>query len=931
MSKKYALVIGNNQYDDPNWHDLKTPERDAEAMAAVLTDPKIGGFDQVIPLLNASVPEMRIAIAELFDARAHKPDDLLLLYFSGHGTLDSRDKLFFVGKETRHGSLIRATGLEAGYITGCMDSARSRRQVIILDSCYSGSFGKLSKGGVPTQEIFEGDSQVLFERDKETLEVTGNGYGRHILAATEALQLAWEGDTLQGEVENSFFTQFLVEGLTKGLADRNNDGLIDIEELYDHIREGMQAGKQTPIKRSLHADGKLIIARSPISPFKRKEEQLANLLVQAEKAMDRDDYTRAETLLKNVIQVETNDLLVETAQAMLDDLKVERTRARAYSNVKSLLKKGAARASRTAWKRFSDQYPNYDPDELAAHIPLIPSHRKPIEPQQSQLKTTNTTKKSQILRAEAILSKPFAWIEIPAGQVMIDEKVVQVKPFTIAKYPLTNAQFALFIEAGGYKEKKWWTEVGWEAREKGWDWDGAKNEWTATGKPWTEPRYWNSHKWNGLEQPVVGISWYEAVAFCLWLSNKTEQEIMLPTEEQWQYVAQGGDEREYPWGNEWDCQRCNNSVEPCNTRGTTTVTHYEGNGDSPFGAVDMAGNVWEWCQTDYENKSNDIYSQANYRVLKGGSWVYFHPIIFSAFFRSRLVPYQWHNNKGFRLTLSPDNEVEQFVLASFGRKLTEPSPLTEQKLNVTKKPQSLRAESTLPKPFAWVKIPAGQVTIEDKVLKVEPFAIAKYPLTNAQFDPFIKAGGYKEKKWWTDAGWKVCGKEKWTEPRYWQDKKWNGAEHPVVGVSWYEAVAYCRWLSDKSGQVIILPTEAQWQYAAQGNDGREYPWGNEWDSSRCQNSVDGRLGSAGSTTPVTAYEGKGDSPFGVVDMAGNVWEWCLTEYESGSNDVNGTKIRVLRGGSWDYNDTYIFRAAYRRKSYPHHWDHFRGFRVALSL
>lgn len=154
----------------------------------------------------------------------------------------------------------------------------------------------------------------------------------------------------------------------------------------------------------------------------------------------------------------------------------------------------------------------------------------------------------------------------------------------------------------------------------------------------------------------------------------------------------------------------------------------------------------------------------------------------------------------------------------------------------------------------------------------------------------------------------------------------------MVGVSWHEAVAYCRWLSDRSGQKILLPTEQQWQYAAQGNEGFAYPWGNEWDGSRCRNSVGGEWGSAGNTSPVTAYEGKGDSPFGVVDMAGNVWEWCLTDYEKGTNDPNSeATYRVLRGGSWFFINSSNFRTVFRKRDLPSLRHHFVGSRVALSL
>ncbi len=251
----------------------------------------------------------------------------------------------------------------------------------------------------------------------------------------------------------------------------------------------------------------------------------------------------------------------------------------------------------------------------------------------------------------------------------------------------------------------------------------------------------------------------------------------------------------------------------------------------------------------------------------------------------------------------------------------------------------------LPAPFGWVDIPAGNVTLvntwdnnptyvgkkgEQKTFDVPAFAIAKYPVTNAQFRLFVEAGGYSERKWWTAAGWQQRESENWTEPRYWNDAQWNSDMQPVVGVSWYEAVAFCLWLSAQSGEQIMLPTEQQWQRAAQGDDGRAYPWGSDWDCQRCNNSVSPCDSSA--TTPVTQYAGrhKGDSFFGVVDMAGNVWEWCLTAYASGETGLDGTDVRVLRGGSWWNGDTDGFRCDSRDGGIPHNWNHGRGFRLALS-
>jgi formylglycine-generating enzyme required for sulfatase activity len=254
-----------------------------------------------------------------------------------------------------------------------------------------------------------------------------------------------------------------------------------------------------------------------------------------------------------------------------------------------------------------------------------------------------------------------------------------------------------------------------------------------------------------------------------------------------------------------------------------------------------------------------------------------------------------------------------------------------------------RSAVYLPQPFAWITIPAGKVTLiteegwEDNyvpkgqplVVQVPSFAIAKYPLTNAQYKLFVDAGGYKERRWWTDAGWEKRENEKWTQPRYWDDSQWNAAEQPVVGVSWYEAIAYCQWLSEQTSDSILLPSETQWQRAAQGDDGREYPWGNDWQEGKlCNNNVGSNNSSV--TSPVRRYEGQGDSPFGVVDMAGNVWEWCRTAYDTGSEDQNGTNVRVLRGGSWISSNSVRFRCAYRGRDNPHGRFDSGGFRLALS-
>lgn len=247
---------------------------------------------------------------------------------------------------------------------------------------------------------------------------------------------------------------------------------------------------------------------------------------------------------------------------------------------------------------------------------------------------TDTPQEEQQLFSQMIMPTPFEWIDIPD------------KGYSIAKYPITNAQFRKFVDAGGYNTKRWWTQQGWQKRLEGWHYEG---DWKASGKPWTEPLQWDDSKWNGDLQPIVGVSWFESVAFCKWLSDTTGENIMLPTEDQWQYASQGNDRRNYPWGNDWDCQRCNNATDPCKSNITTLVTQYEGEGDSPFGVVDMAGNVWEWCLTDHQAKTDNMNSVARHRVLRGGSWLNTSTSFFSCEMRYRGIPYARDNNGGFRI------------------------------------------------------------------------------------------------------------------------------------------------------------------------------------------------------------------------------------------------------------------------------------------
>ena len=212
--------------------------------------------------------------------------------------------------------------------------------------------------------------------------------------------------------------------------------------------------------------------------------------------------------------------------------------------------------------------------------------------------------------------------------------------------------------------------------------------------------------------------------------------------------------------------------------------------------------------------------------------------------------------------------------------------------------------------------------------------IGKTEVTNAQYEAFVAAGGYKQRKYWTDAGWKWKEEHNITQPLYWDDEGWNKPDHPVVGVSWYEAVAFTRWLSEVSGLNVRLPTEAEWEKACRGTNERKYPWGDRVPNCTLANF---RGKCVGHTAPVGSYPA-GASPYGVLDMAGNVWEWASSLYrpypyaaDDGRENIWHVGRRVVRGGSWRcaswYMSKWLVRCDTRYRKVPDVRDFDIGFRI----
>jgi formylglycine-generating enzyme required for sulfatase activity len=256
--------------------------------------------------------------------------------------------------------------------------------------------------------------------------------------------------------------------------------------------------------------------------------------------------------------------------------------------------------------------------------------------------------------------------------------------------------------------------------------------------------------------------------------------------------------------------------------------------------------------------------------------------------------------------------------------------------------------------MGFVEIPQGLSRMGNKDVDEEKpehevylpiYKINRYPVTNAQYSLFINESGYEQEQYWTNEGWEWRDRGNVTQPLQWDNPDFNKPNQPVVGISWHEAVAYCRWLTEKlremgvigKNEIARLPTEAEWEKA--GRDGfhteqhlqRTQPWGD--DAAKMREMIPDRqaeeLGSVG-LLPETATE------LDVVDMVGKVWQWTNSVWsdypydpEDGREDIFTEGPRVIRGGSWR-SIVFHNRVTSRNSLNPEHRSEEVGFRVALA-
>lgn len=469
-------------------------------------------------------------------------------------------------------------------------------------------------------------------------------------------------------------------------------------------------------------------------------------------------------------------------------------------------------------------------------------------------------------------------------------------------------------------------------------------QWKDAGFPYSERRGTRlpqpeAPDWGILDDhPMVSVSWKDAQRYADWAGKR------LPTEAEWEKAARGTDGRKYPWGDEPpDFDRAVWNEHPIAEESTAPVTCCA-EGASPYGALNLAGNVYEWCADVYNPhyyrespQRNPVYrGEGQYRVLRGGAFVLDKSQLRSAY-RYRLLEIDRTPYIGFRTALSGVSEGEDET--SVETPPATPPAKMEAPVSAASSRQGWHGE-TVPEglvrgedegEYVWAKdgsvmvyVPAGEFPMGSADGPYD-----EKPVHSVELDAF-----YVDKYETSWRQWRLSGlplpKDIDGKPIDEHKPVWGRDDRlPVSYIEWGEAQAYAAWVGKR------LPTEAQWEKAARGTDGRIYPWGDEPPSFEAAVWNDHPVGKR-QPAPVDCCP-EGASPYGAENMAGNIFEWVEDYYDPryyerspAKNPVNRERSehRVLRGGAFIHPISQL-RSALRNRQYSEEGQDYVGFRLVL--
>jgi formylglycine-generating enzyme required for sulfatase activity len=623
---KIALLIGVSEYEE-GLDPLPAAAKDIEALREVLVNPNIGGFAEkdVTVLPNPQRQTMEDAIYTLFANR--QKDDLVVLYFSGHGVLDESNRFYFAARQTLkdQGRLRPTTALVASTVQRYMEESKSQRQVVILDSCFSGAFAK----GVQAK-----DSGSV------NLEQFLGGKGRAILTASTSTQYALTQDGF----DLSIYTHFLVEGLCTGGAAQAEEDWITVEDLHSYasakVREASPA--MTPEFYPVKEGYSIKLAQSP------KDDPALKYRQEVQKRVHKGTFSiPARRLLDSLkLSLHLDPGMANTIEAeVLRPFQEYRRKLQEYEDtLKEALEAESPLSPRTLEDlKDYQQHLGLRDEDVASLQPGLPiqDYSDQTKPKIFKFEVVTVNAKGQEIDRKPGQAKYFTqdlgngvtlnMVAIPGGTFQMGSNeaeaeqpihTVTVAPFYMGKYPVTQAQYEAIIGSN--------------------------------------PSYFK-----GSERPVECVSWHDAVNFCHRLSEKVGYSYRLPCEAEWEYACRAGTMTPFHFGATLTTDLANYDGDKSYAEGPNGLSRGETTSVGIFppnalGIYDMHGNVCEWCADHWHKKYEVAPIQGSAwlstnnndnRLLRGGSWINYPRYCRSAS-RKSFTPDDRNDIFGFRVVCS---------------------------------------------------------------------------------------------------------------------------------------------------------------------------------------------------------------------------------------------------------------------------------------
>ncbi|RCJ18030.1 sulfatase-modifying factor protein [Nostoc minutum NIES-26] len=563
---KLALLIGISKYDEPTLAPLPNAVNDVEAMQRVLLNPEMGDFAaaDVTVLKNPERQAMEDAIYNLY-ANCHK-DDLVLCYFSGHGVVVESGEFYFSTRRSRknQGKLIPTSAVAATSVHSWMNQSRSKRQVVILDCCFSGAFAR-----------------GLTAKDGGTIDLQQHlgGEGRAILTASTSTQYAFESDGL----DLSIYTHYLVEGIEKGAADVDGDGFIGVDELHKYAKSKVQEASpaMTPEFYPTKEGYRIFLAKSPKDDpklkYRKEAEQRAKLnqgrfsvfalellefkriewglsedeaiAIREEVLQPYREYQRKRDRYEQALILAVNQEKYPFNQAVQQDLQDYQQHLGLRDEDIASIEQSVLAPKQVEYERQQQEAERLRQEYQRQQAELQKQREREssktvsppgIQTQTFEFHTANLTVKSSGFlgmgkktyeinrsrkRAEFFTEDlgngvMLEMVAIPGGKFLMGspeneperfswespQHTITIQPFFMGKFPVTQSQWAAVAALG---------KVNIDLNP-------------------------DPSNFKGANLPVERVSWDDAVEFCTRLSQKTGKIYRLPSEAEWEYACRAG-------------------------------------------------------------------------------------------------------------------------------------------------------------------------------------------------------------------------------------------------------------------------------------------------------------------------------------------------------------------------------------------------------